>query len=63
MAANNYIKVIGIDGKVIRIVPFDDTDRTQTENALSLARTVCPPKGRLIAYRDADRLHVDGFVE
>ena len=63
MAANNYIKVIGIDGRIIRMITFDDTDRNQTENALSLARKECPPKGRLIAYRDADRLHVDGFVE
>jgi hypothetical protein len=59
---NNYLKVIDPLGKMKRLITFDDTDVTSTANAVALARVDCPPKGRIIAWREAHGLHVDGIT-
>lgn len=59
---NNYIKVIRPDGKVERIITFDDRDRNQIANANSFARGICPVRGRIVAWRDALGLNADGIT-
>lgn len=59
---NNYLKVIRPDGKIERIITFDDGSQTQVSNAKSFAQSICPPRGRIVAWRAAMGLHVDGVT-
>jgi hypothetical protein len=61
VAANNYLKVVSV-GKIIRIITFNDADKSAVENAENHARAVCPPRGVIVAWREAVGLHADGYT-